>query len=1042
MRARVRVPLTAAVVLALAGAAHGQFYKYTIIAKVGQANLTGMGDGPSINNGTANNNVPLVAFTGQTTGSPDEYEGVFVGDGMTDPVNISESLTANDQNLSATCQINELGTVAIRWTSPNPNGPTYTHLWTFNWADPDNGIKFADSVAQNPFRAINTEVTINNAGKIVWSGLDQDVKKILATGVWKSYKTAQLVTTPVRPIFADNDDFFVLRKGNSPTDSIQIRDLNLGVIEDIATSTNFSALGQSPGISADGQIVIFTGTLTQGGATALNAAQSNWVYGPDEGLALVPLDPGPGVFASYATSIGRVIVRIAGEAGNGILDPGEFYIDLDQDGLFDSGSEQDQGPCSSFSFPDMRVSVDGSIQDQRAVTVCYAAADLGGHQGLYTNRLVVRGTGQGFFDPNTPGILTVGQTTTVVRTGQNIPGLGVVESLGIYDPLNARDRGDVAFYAKTAGSAGIVRARPQQVVFLDFDAINNYVLNNDSAGLFKASGVPVGWNGDMAMVFAFNAPNRDDLNSPSALKTIQDGIVDYVQEAFDHLVPGGPGANVKVFGRVGESAPEGGPFVRVSIGDGGHSDDSPDGLNGISDFDIFNEKVSWDLHDVNNTPKRGQVVLGGPLIFVDNMFRANTGNFTNGDVNNPETIPLSDTGPHKITQQQVIWAIGGTAAHETGHNLGLGHIDDDLHDLLMNCYSGSCLSGDPVDEKRLKRHFGMGTENLEPSEFPTGSVNSAGRLALSVGSDSSPAVLPREQPPGEELWGSNRHLLDLSVDLNQSVNVAAAGIGIAPGRYDAAPRFIDLGSGDLETLLNRQIEIGPGDSVIVFASTKGQGIDIFGVKAGFGGDVGEIELKSALAVMSDSSIRCSLTDNNNDPLKQAMDIYQRKDNGDMALLGSIGDPGGNAGPLAKDDTAQSDGGPVVISILANDTDADGLDKGSIVIVYRTPSGGVEVDPAAGKVTYRPVKGFDGVDEFRYTVRDTKGAISNEATVTVTVAGGGCYADFTGDGTLDLFDFLGFVNAFNAQDQSADCIDDNTFDLFDFLCFVNAFNGGC
>jgi hypothetical protein len=55
---------------------------------------------------------------------------------------------------------------------------------------------------------------------------------------------------------------------------------------------------------------------------------------------------------------------------------------------------------------------------------------------------------------------------------------------------------------------------------------------------------------------------------------------------------------------------------------------------------------------------------------------------------------------------------------------------------------------------------------------------------------------------------------------------------------------------------------------------------------------------------------------------------------------------------------------------------------------------------------------------------------------------GCYADFSGDGSLDLFDFLGYVNAFNAQDPSADCDADGSFSLFDFLCFVNAFNAGC
>lgn len=54
----------------------------------------------------------------------------------------------------------------------------------------------------------------------------------------------------------------------------------------------------------------------------------------------------------------------------------------------------------------------------------------------------------------------------------------------------------------------------------------------------------------------------------------------------------------------------------------------------------------------------------------------------------------------------------------------------------------------------------------------------------------------------------------------------------------------------------------------------------------------------------------------------------------------------------------------------------------------------------------------------------------------------CYPDFTGDGALDLFDFLGYVNAFNAQDPTADCDADGAFTLFDFLCFVNAFNEGC
>jgi hypothetical protein len=49
------------------------------------------------------------------------------------------------------------------------------------------------------------------------------------------------------------------------------------------------------------------------------------------------------------------------------------------------------------------------------------------------------------------------------------------------------------------------------------------------------------------------------------------------------------------------------------------------------------------------------------------------------------------------------------------------------------------------------------------------------------------------------------------------------------------------------------------------------------------------------------------------------------------------------------------------------------------------------------------------------------------------------ADMNNDGMLDLFDFLEFVNLFNAQDPGADFTGDGIFDLFDFLTFFNVFN---
>lgn len=55
---------------------------------------------------------------------------------------------------------------------------------------------------------------------------------------------------------------------------------------------------------------------------------------------------------------------------------------------------------------------------------------------------------------------------------------------------------------------------------------------------------------------------------------------------------------------------------------------------------------------------------------------------------------------------------------------------------------------------------------------------------------------------------------------------------------------------------------------------------------------------------------------------------------------------------------------------------------------------------------------------------------------------GCPADFTGDGTLDIFDVFAFLGAFHAQQPSADFTGDGVFDVFDVFSYLDAFNAGC
>ena len=61
---------------------------------------------------------------------------------------------------------------------------------------------------------------------------------------------------------------------------------------------------------------------------------------------------------------------------------------------------------------------------------------------------------------------------------------------------------------------------------------------------------------------------------------------------------------------------------------------------------------------------------------------------------------------------------------------------------------------------------------------------------------------------------------------------------------------------------------------------------------------------------------------------------------------------------------------------------------------------------------------------------------------VDVDGGVCRADIDGDGSLTIFDFLGFQNLFDAGDLAADFDGDGSLTLFDFLAFQNEFDAGC
>ncbi|HHB80048.1 MAG TPA: gliding motility-associated C-terminal domain-containing protein, partial [Saprospiraceae bacterium] len=79
----------------------------------------------------------------------------------------------------------------------------------------------------------------------------------------------------------------------------------------------------------------------------------------------------------------------------------------------------------------------------------------------------------------------------------------------------------------------------------------------------------------------------------------------------------------------------------------------------------------------------------------------------------------------------------------------------------------------------------------------------------------------------------------------------------------------------------------------------------------------------------------------------------------------------NDAPIATDDNPSTDEDtPVVIDVLANDTDVEGLDSTSVTILTPPTNGTITVDSINGEVQYIPNNHFFGQDTIVYVVCDT------------------------------------------------------------------------
>lgn len=107
--------------------------------------------------------------------------------------------------------------------------------------------------------------------------------------------------------------------------------------------------------------------------------------------------------------------------------------------------------------------------------------------------------------------------------------------------------------------------------------------------------------------------------------------------------------------------------------------------------------------------------------------------------------------------------------------------------------------------------------------------------------------------------------------------------------------------------------------------------------------------------------------------------------------------------------------------------------------YQWRKNGVDIPGATNTfINLNPIEASDA-GTYSVVVSNTCNSIvSNDAVVRIVF----CDGDYNRDGTVDLFDYLDFVAAFDAGNTSADVNDDGTVDFFDYLDFVSVFNSDC
>lgn len=123
--------------------------------------------------------------------------------------------------------------------------------------------------------------------------------------------------------------------------------------------------------------------------------------------------------------------------------------------------------------------------------------------------------------------------------------------------------------------------------------------------------------------------------------------------------------------------------------------------------------------------------------------------------------------------------------------------------------------------------------------------------------------------------------------------------------------------------------------------------------------------------------------------------YQGKDEVIVTVLAD------NEAPLAKNDTVEVEIGTTSdINLLSNDEDEDGYLQNDSITIVKKPTYGNAVIYSSGIITYQPTVTTATTDTITYSVKDNDGAVSNTATINITISEEVSDSDNAGDDESD------------------------------------------